>query len=161
MTLRRRRTTFGNRLKPIHWEGEIQGRQLPVDVDVEKDRIVVRSHLPGFTAEEIDVRATGRNVTIATHREGASTPRQRVTHEVYEGDWYRQIRLPRAVRPELAQVTYQNGELTICLPRATPARSIILSLPGAQVFGLPEIPMRTSADISPPGSGPHDTVFKP
>jgi len=161
MTLHRSRTTFGAWLKPIHWEGEIQARPLPVDVDVEPDRIVLRAHLPGFTADEIDVRATQREVTIVTHREGTSTPRQRVTHEVYTGDWFRRIRLPRPARPDLAVVTYESGDLTICLPRVVPARSIILKLPGSQVFERPEIPMRTSADVSPPGPGPHDTVFKP
>ncbi|HLH74135.1 MAG TPA: Hsp20/alpha crystallin family protein [Chloroflexota bacterium] len=161
MALRRRRTNLHSWLRPIRWEGEIQARQLPVDVDVESDRVVIRAHLPGFTADEIDVRATQREVTIGTHRAPPSTPGQRVTHEVYQGNWFRRIRLAQPVRPDLALVTYENGELTICLPRAMPARSIVLNLPGSQVFERPEIPMRTSADVSPPGPGPHDTVFKP
>jgi len=161
MALRRSRTVFGSWLKPIEWQGEMEGRQLPVDVAVAPDQIILRAHLSGFTADQIDVRATQNAVSISTHRPEQSTPRQRVTHEVYMGNWYRRIRLPHAVRPDLAMVTYENGELTICLPRVTAARSIVLKLPGAQVFDRPEIPMRTSADIAPPSPGPHDTVFKP
>jgi len=162
MALRRTRAAFGSWLRPSQaHEEEAYARQLPVDVEVEPDRIILRAHLPGFTPEQIDVRATQRSVSISTHRPEEATPEQRVRHEVYLGNWYRRIRLRHAVRPELATVTYQNGELTIDLPRVTPARSIILRLPGAQVFDRPEIPLRTSADVAKPAPGPTDTVFKP
>lgn len=162
MALRRSRTIFGSWLKPTQAQGEESfARQLPVDVEVTPTYVQLRAHLPGFTADQIDVRATQREATISTHRAAEGTPTQRVTHEVYLGNWYRRVRLPHAVRPDLATVTYQNGELTICLPRVTPARSIILSLPGAQVFDRPEIPLRSSADVVEPAPGPTDTVFKP
>jgi len=162
MTLRRSRSKYGAWLNPSHvGKGEGPFQQLPVDVDVTPDQIVLHAHLPGFTADQIDVRAAARGVTITTNRTPPSTPLQRVTHEVYRGNWYRRIRLPQAVRPDLATVTYENGELTICLPRAKPPRSIVLDLPGAQVFDKREIPLRSSADVVPPAPGPTDTVFKP
>ncbi|HVC33027.1 MAG TPA: Hsp20/alpha crystallin family protein [Chloroflexota bacterium] len=162
MAMRRSRTPYGSWLKPTPRPGEAAcARQLPVNVEVAPDRILLCSHLPGFAPEQIDVRTTQRDVSISTHRPVQGTAEQRVTHEVYLGNWYRRIRLPHAVRPDLATVTYDNGELTICLPRVTPARSIILTLPGSQVFDRLEIPMRTSADLSPPSPGRTGTIFNP
>lgn len=163
MVLSRDRATSGAWLRSMPCEAEtVCARQLPVDAEVTPDRVVLRAHLPGFTPEQIEVRATQRAVVISTHRTAEeSTPGQLVSHEVYHGNWYRRLRLPWPVRPEGAVVTYDKGELTICLPRATPARAILLTLPGAQVFERPEIPLRTSADVAPPSPGPHDTVFRP
>ncbi len=162
MALRRTGAVFGSWLRPTTTEREeLFGRLLPVDVEIAPDRIVLRAHLPGFTPDQIDVRASLRAVTISTHRTVEETSQQRVRHEVYRGNWYRRIRLRHAVRPDLASVSYENGELTICLPRLTPARSIVLKLPGAQVFEHPEIPLRSSVDLAEPAPGPTDTVFKP
>lgn len=162
MALRRTRAIFGSWLGPAMTEsGELSRRLLPVDVEIGPDCIALRAHLPGFSPDQIDVRASQRAVTISTHRTAEETRTHRVRHEVYLGNWYRRIRLPHAVRPDLATVTYENGVLTISLPRALPARSIILKLPGAQVFEHLEIPLRSSADLAEPAPGPTDTVFKP
>jgi HSP20 family molecular chaperone IbpA len=135
---------------------------LPVDLDVLPDRIVITTHLAGFTADEVVVQATGTEVTITTSREpGESTPEQRVTHEVYLGNWYRRIRLPKEVLPGQSTVTFQNGVLTIDLPRASVRQRIPLNLPGAESLERPEIPLRSSADVMPPGPGPHLNVYKP
>jgi HSP20 family protein len=137
-------------------------RQLPVNVEVMPDKVVITTHLPGFTGEEVDVQATGDTVVIQTTRQpGQSTARQRVMHEIFEGNWYRRIDLPTQVRPDLASVTFTNGVLTIDLPRANPARKLTLNLPGAETLDQKEIPMRSSADVMPPGPGPHTSVFRP
>jgi HSP20 family protein len=163
MALRRSRSSYGGWLKtPVNEANAGCPRLLPVNVDVYPDRIVVQAQLPGFNAEEVEVRATERTVSIVTSREaGHSTAEQRVTGEVYQGNWYRRIRLPHPVRPDLASVTFQNGEITVELPRVPPERIPLNELPGAQSLEHPEIPLRSSADVMPPGPGPHINVFKP
>ncbi len=161
MALRRTRGVAGAWLWPIAVEEQTGARLLPVNMDVLPDRIELRAHLPGFTPDQIHVRAAQRIVTISTHRSVEETPEQRVRHEVYLGNWYRRIRLPHAVRPDLATVIYENGELTISLPRVSAAQSVVLKLPGAQAFERPEIPLRSSSDLAGPAPGPTDTVFKP
>ncbi len=162
MPLRRTRVTYGSWLKPAQAEGEeVCARQLPVNVEIEPSQIVVRAHLPGFMPDQIDVRVMAHALTITTNRPVESTPTQRVTHEVYLGNWYRRIRLPYAIRPDQATVTYENGVLTICLPRVPSAESLLKRLPGSQTLNQPEIPLRTSADVSDLGPGPTITVFKP
>ncbi|HUX85948.1 MAG TPA: Hsp20/alpha crystallin family protein [Chloroflexota bacterium] len=161
MSLRRTRITSGSWLKPMEQEGRMfSHRQLPVDVEVEPNQIVVRAHLPGFTPDEIDVWATTHGLTISTNRPAESTPLQRVTHEVYVGNWYRRMRLVRPVRPDQAAVTYENGVLTICLPRVPSGEDLLKRLPGSQTLERKEIPLRSSADVSDLGPGPTFSVFK-
>ena len=161
MALRRSRTMFGSWLKPSYAQGEIVcARQLPVNVSVTPEQITLTAHLPGFTADQIDVRATANGVTISTHRPAESTAIQRVRHEVYEGNWFRRVRLPHPVRPDQAVVTDDNGVLTISLPRVPAQRSILGGLPGGQALDHIEIPLRSSADVADLGLGPTGTVFK-
>src|SRR6185369_11982346 len=129
------------------------------NVEVHPDSVVVQAHLPGFTSDDIDVYASERSLTISTNRPLESTPEQRITQEVFRGNWYRRIRLPVAVDVGMASVSYQNGELTVRLPRVNAKRSILLKLPGGQTLERPEIPDRTSADVAPLGPGPHINVF--
>lgn len=162
MPLRRTRITSGSWLNPMEQESRpSSGQQLPVNVEVEPDQIIVRAHLPGFTPDQIDVWATTHVLTISTNRSAESTPLQRVTHEVYLGNWYRRIRLVQPVRPDQATVTYENGVLTICLPRVPSGEDLLKRLPGSQTLERKEIPLRTSADVSDLGPGPTFSVFKP
>lgn len=155
MALRRSRPTDEHWMRGGQTPAAEHARHLPVNVDVHPDSVVVQTHLPGFTPDEIDVYAAERNLTISTNRPPESTPEQRITREVFRGNWYRRIRLPVAVQAGMSSVAYQNGELTICLPRVNAQRSILLTLPGGQTFERPEIPERTSADVAPLGPGPH------
>lgn len=161
MPLRRTRITSRSWLSPMAEESRsATGRQLPVNVEVEPDQIIVRSHLPGFSPDQIDVWSTTHTLTISTSRSAESTPQQRVTHEVYLGNWYRRIRLAQPVRPDQATVMYENGVLTIYLPRVPSGEDLLKRLPGAQTLERKEIPLRTSADVSDLGPGPTFSVFK-
>lgn len=161
MPLRRTRLTSRSWLNPMDQDSRPStSRQLPVNAEVESDQIIVRAHLPGFTPDQVDVWATTHVLTISTSRSAESTSEQRVRHEVYLGNWYRRIRLVQPVRPDLATVTYENGVLTICLPRVPSGEDILMRLPGSQTFERKEIPLRTSADVADLGPGPTSSVFK-
>jgi HSP20 family molecular chaperone IbpA len=125
------------------------------------DRIILRAQLPGFTADEIDVRVRDRFVILSTNRPPARAPEQPVGPEVDLGNWYRRVRLPRPVHAGNAIVSYENEELTVDLPLGEEATVALKSLPGGETFEHLEIPLRTAADIMPPGPGPHVNVYKP
>jgi HSP20 family protein len=148
-------------IAPATSHAAVSIRRLPIDVEVGDDRVVVRAALAGFTAEEIDVRATDRDVVILASHRGKSSPSERAVGELYHGAWRRHKRLPVAVCPDQAQVTFQNGILTIDVPRATEPQHGLADLPGGETLNQPEIPLRTSADVMPPGPGPHFGVNRP
>ena len=162
MAMQRSRTRLGTRLcTPPSEDALTCARQLPVDVKVFPDRIILRAQFPGFTADEIDVRVRDRFLIISTNRPPERTPEQPVTPEVYLGNWYRRVRLPRPVRPSLANISYENGELVVDLPRSDSPTAALERLPGGETLEHVEIPLRTSADVVPPGPGPHVGVYKP
>ena len=90
-----------------------------VDVRAAADRVVVMADLPGFEREDIGVSLDDRTLTIAVDRMAA---------EAEDGDDYirrerrhesasRSLRLPAAVDEGGATADYNNGVLTVSLPR--------------------------------------------
>ncbi len=102
------------------------------DVDVAEydDEVIVMADLPGFDRENIDVRADDGRITIHAERdaerEGASAEAG-----VEEGRYLRRERRHESVTRSVdlhadllesdATATYQNGVLTVTLPKRSPA----------------------------------------
>jgi len=97
-------------------------RSIAVDVAETKDEVIVRADLPGFSKDEIKVKATEEAVHIEamkkeeTKEEGESYFRQ----ERRLGAVKRVIPLPVPVIPEKAKAKFENGVLEIRLPKAEP-----------------------------------------
>ena len=91
-----------------------------LDVIQKKDDIVVRASIPGVKAEEIDVSIEDNVLTLKSERkpeiegeESAYLIRERPT-----GSFYRALRLPDTVDINNIVSHYENGVLTIILPKA-------------------------------------------
>ena len=84
-----------------------QFNELLYEVTEEDDSVVVVADLPGFTDEQISLRSDERQVRV----DAESTEemrRESVSHT---------FRLPVDVNPEEAEATFENGVLTITLPK--------------------------------------------
>jgi len=90
-------------------------------VENEKE-FVVRLEVPGIPRENLDIDLTGHMLTVSGHREAV----QRKQGETYlwqereTGAFRRSVRLPAAVVAEKVCATYQDGMLTIVLPKEAP-----------------------------------------
>jgi HSP20 family molecular chaperone IbpA len=135
-------------------------RRLPVTIEYQDEGIVVKACLPNVRPEDVALKIGGRQLTIATSRlvGGRSRGRVGATSGL---SWYRRVRLPAAVRPDQSTVRLEGDELTVVLPRAKAGFTSLSQLPGGQVFTRPEIPLTSAAEVMPPGSGPHVTVYRP
>lgn len=97
--------------------------EMRVDVKDEDEEFVLTAELPGFDKDDIDVRMTDRTLQIAAEHEETS-------EEEPEGEYIRQerrhtaversIRLPEAVETDDIEATYNNGVLTVRLPKREP-----------------------------------------
>ncbi|SFR35283.1 archaeal heat shock protein Hsp14 [Halogeometricum limi] len=92
-----------------------------VDVSETDDAIIVAADVPGYEKEQIDITASGRELTISAERS---------SDEEHAGDRYvrrertrssveRTVTLPEEVVEEEASATYQNGVLVVTLPKET------------------------------------------
>jgi HSP20 family protein len=104
----------GGRLAPA-------GMEVPaVDVYQTDDAVVVKSAIPGIKPEDIDISITGDTLTI----KGETRVEEEVNEENYirrerrYGSFYRSLALPLPVVTEKAEAEFENGVLTLTLPKA-------------------------------------------
>ncbi|WP_122090111.1 archaeal heat shock protein Hsp14 [Halalkalicoccus subterraneus] len=96
--------------------------RLSVDLLDRDGELVVTADVPGFEKDEIDVRVSGRTLTIEADRE-RSTEEEDETYlrsERRSESLRRTLQLPERVDEEAVSATYKNGVLTITLPKHDP-----------------------------------------
>jgi HSP20 family protein len=98
------------------WQGEF-----PVDLYQEKEAFIVRAELPGFRKEDIQVEIADGTLTITGYQKTetkseakdkearAATQERRVS---------RSISLPEQLKLDTIQAAYENGVLTVTLPKS-------------------------------------------
>jgi HSP20 family protein len=100
---------FGN------WQGEF-----PVDLYQDKDAFTVRAELPGFRKEDISVEVADGILTITGHQktEAKSDKKdQQAATALQERSVSRAISLPENLSLDKIQAGYENGVLTVTLPK--------------------------------------------
>lgn len=113
--------------------GEVSGRQIPVDIYEDTTNTYVRAELPGvdrnaITVEHSDGRLTisasrkavSAQTTAATPVEGATETAAATTKSV---DFSRAVTVPdHVVQADKITATYENGVLTVTLPKREEAK---------------------------------------
>lgn len=95
-----------------------------LDVHEDKDNFVIRTELPGLKREDIDVSLQDGTLIISGERkaetvqEGVEVHRQ----ERYYGKFQRALSLPEPVAADKIKAQYQDGVLTVTLPKTEAAK---------------------------------------
>ena len=99
---------------------ERRGWAIPLDVVEEGDDLVVRASLPGVSPEHIDVSIDDRVLTIKAETKVEEERKEGgyLMKESRSGSFHRSLRLPDTADSEKAQTLYENGVLTVTLPKA-------------------------------------------
>jgi HSP20 family protein len=97
---------------------------LPLDIYETADDIVVRALVPGVEADGIDIQFQGGVLTLRAKADEAAIPEGStwVVHEVTPGEFIRQVTLPRSVEADKAVTTFENGVLSLTLPKTADAK---------------------------------------
>jgi HSP20 family protein len=93
-----------------------------VDIEDTGDAFVVTADLPGFDGDDIDVELSGETLTLsAAHSESTETEdeddHRYIRRERREQSVNRSIRLPAPVEEADTEASYNNGVLTVTLPK--------------------------------------------
>ncbi len=97
---------------------------IPIDMLDTGPDIVVQTNLPGVKPEEVSVTVVGNTLTI----KGASQQQEEFQGASYlrrerrSTSFTRMVSLPVAVDPEHGEAKFQNGVLTLTLPKAEAVR---------------------------------------
>ena len=75
--------------------------------------------LPGFTAEQLDIKLEGSELTITAERkdEKLEEGKSWIRRERTRGHFVRSFTLPETVEGTTPQAAYKNGVLTVTLPK--------------------------------------------
>ena len=97
---------------------------LPLDIYETGDDIVVRAVVPGVAPDGIDIQFQGGVLTLRAKSDEPAIPDGAtwLVHEVLPGEYIRQVTLPRAIDPDNARTGFENGVLTLTLPKTADAK---------------------------------------
>lgn len=82
----------------------------PVDIYTDKDNVFVRAELPGVDREALNVEITDDQLTIAGSRKNAAEGEAAT-------EFSRTVTVPEAVQGDKVTAAYQDGVLTVTLPK--------------------------------------------
>jgi HSP20 family protein len=90
----------------------------------DKQQYIVEANLAGFKPEEIEITSSGDTITIHAAKKGEEKSEKGgyVRRERYVGEMSRTITLPSHVDADKIQASYDQGVLTLRIPKAEAAR---------------------------------------
>jgi HSP20 family protein len=101
------------------------GGSISIDLADQDDEFVVTADLPGFEKENINVQCTENQVTIRAEQESESESEEGnyLRRERSNRQMQRSVSLPEPVDAEGVSAKFQNGVLTVTLPKIEPSES--------------------------------------
>jgi len=91
-----------------------------IDMYQTDDEVVVKAALPGFKPDEVQINVTGDILTIKGEVKHEEEKKDKSWHirEQRWGSFERSLRLPTGVISDRAKADFDNGILTISLPKS-------------------------------------------
>jgi HSP20 family protein len=110
---------------------------LPIDIYETSDEIILRAVVSGVGPDGIDIQFQGGVLTLRAKAEELELPEGAtwLVHEVTPGEYIRQITLPRAVDADKARTMFENGVLTLTLPKTEDAKPKQIKVESARQVG--------------------------
>lgn len=104
----------------------------PMDVSETASAVSVKMDLPGIKPEEIDIQLSGNVLTICGQREETKQEKGETFHRVERraGSFSRSITLPCAVTEVKVDAKYNDGVLTVTMPKTDEAKSRKIKVKG-------------------------------
>jgi HSP20 family protein len=113
-------------IRPFDRSGrERDGRifQLPVDAYTTEDAVVIEAALPGVDPNTVDITVDGDVLTISAEVPSPSMEgRSYALNERFYGTLRRALNLNVPVQADKAEATFENGVLTLRLPKSEEMR---------------------------------------
>jgi HSP20 family protein len=108
-------------VSPLSWRS-VNGEALSPSLDVHQtpDEIVVTAALPGLRPEDVDITITGQTLSIRGEfkADDEISRDQYLYRERRYGTFHRQLQLPVRVQGDSAAADFENGVLTLRIPKS-------------------------------------------
>lgn len=95
-----------------------------LDLYEDKDNLVVKAELPGMKREEIEITVHDGTLSLSGERKYAEKNQDAEPYrsERFFGKFHRTLALPKPVQTDKAKATYEDGILTVLLPKTEEAK---------------------------------------
>jgi HSP20 family protein len=114
--------------RDAEWRQGQRVNTLPVDVYSTANELVLKASVPGVEPEDVEITIEGDKLTI---RGELNAPLDNVEYHIQErraGPFGRTLTLNVPVEAEGAEATFQNGELTLVIPKAQEVRPKVIQV---------------------------------
>ena len=110
---------FERLFDPAPSNGRSNALSPAVDIDEEENRFVIRADLPGMDQKDIEVRVHEGTLLLAGKREAGQEQKREggYCRERCYGSFSRRFKLGSAVDDSKIEAAYENGVLTVVLPK--------------------------------------------
>ena len=108
---------------PARWNSEWNA--LALDIAESEDSLTVEASLPGINPDDVEISVHDGVLTIKAeveHEEEQEEEGKYYLRERRSGSFHRAVRLPLEVNAEAAEATFNNGLLTLTLPKVEEAK---------------------------------------
>lgn len=107
-------------LRPIRQQAEDWGAGMGIDITESDQEFVLKAEIPGVSKDDIHVEIEDNTVTIRADKEQNKEAKDEgrvIRQERFWGQVERTVSLSRSIDESAAKATYQNGLLTLVLPK--------------------------------------------
>jgi HSP20 family protein len=93
---------------------------LPIDMYQTDSEVVIKAAVPGIRPEDIDIKIVGDTISISGESKMQLETKEEnyMLQEMSIGKFHREVMSPVALKSEQAQANFENGVLTIKIPKA-------------------------------------------
>ena len=101
-----------------------------VDMYQTDNEVVVKAALPGIKADEVQINVTGEVLTLKGEMKHEEDKKEKAwhIHEQRWGSFERSVVLPNDVVSDKAKAEFENGVLTITLPKAEEVKPKVINI---------------------------------
>lgn len=113
---------------------------VPMDIMEVDGKVVLRAAVPGFKPEDINITIEGNVLTLSGEYKSTIENKDAKVYRLENqfGSFTRSVRLPKDAQPDLIEAEFENGLVTVTIPRVEPAKPEPL-----------RVPIRTAKAIEP------------
>jgi HSP20 family protein len=100
-----------------------EGVHIPLDIHQTADEVTVKASLPGVKPKDVDISITGDTLTIKGEAKAQEIKQEDyLCQEWRYGAFARSVTLPGALKTDKVEATFENGVLTVSIPKAEEAK---------------------------------------
>ena len=120
LNLRRTVDRLFDNASPDHEWGQPTMWGLAIDVVENKDEFIVKASVPGINPDDLDISYADDSLTIKGEIKSDNEVKENQYHfrERRFGSFARSISLPTKIKGDAIEASYQNGVVTLRLPKA-------------------------------------------